>query len=478
MPPGAADSADWSRERTEALAERICDAPRIEAAVAESANASPSALRDILHAARALQGRTRDQAAALIQVRDPDLRAEILDAAGHVHQQVFARRISLSVPICPTNRCVNDCAYCPLRRSNARLRRTTSSTREIQREVAALLGEGHCHVTMVHGDDRSGVQYLRDLVWAAYGVRSNSRQMQRIDLNINPMSVPELRELTGAHIAVFHVYQETYHRETYQALHHDGVKADFAWRLTGHDRAHQAGLSNAGLGLLLGAYDFRFDVPALLAHAQHLRESYGVGPQAITYPVMLPVPGAPVTRDPAHKVSDEDFIFVVAVTRLASPYTSIVMATPAPTEVRRTLYGVGVSEVSVGSLSYPGVYTADGDPAAAGNLVIGRPRGLENLVYRICEAGFVPNLCAACYTQTRREADPERTRRPSHTSESCGANALLALKDYLMDFASPDTQTVGGRLIQAELARLAGSTRALTLELMEEAEAGLRGLSM
>jgi 2-iminoacetate synthase len=384
--------------------------------------------------------------------------------------------VSLCTPVCPTNRCVSDCLYCPLRRSNSALRRSVSTVRDLQGEIIGLLDEGYRHVLLVFGDDRSGVHYVHDMLGAAYGARSGSRQLQRVDLNVDPMDVPALRELkSAATLGLFHVYQETYEPAQYAHLHPGGPKADYAWRLTAHDRALEAGLDGIGLGVLLGAGDARFDVVALLSHAQYLTREYGAHPQAISYPRMIPSPGAPASGDPERQMSDAAFLYVVAVTRLAAPYTDLVLSTPASAELRRDLYAHGISRVSVGSLSYPGTYTRDGDPTAGGDLTIGRPRALEPLVYRMAEGGFVPNFCAACFAQRRRAALREETSPLELARAHCAPNALLSLKEYLMDYASPPTRAVGDRLIQQELARLPEAARATTLGLMEEAEAGLRG---
>lgn len=469
-------SSDWSPERVAATAARVCDPGEIQALLEAGQEAGAEAVRDLLHHARNRQGLSPAEVATLIQVTDPALRREVLAAARQVHEQVYGRRVSLCTPVCPTNRCVNDCLYCPLRRSHAALRRTATSARDLQREIVALLDEGHRHVILVFGDDRSGVHYVHDMLWAAYGARSGMRQLQRVDLNVDPMDVPALRELkSAAALGLYHVYQETYDPREYAALHPSGPKRDYAWRLTAHDRALEAGLAGLGLGVLLGAGDMAFDVTALIGHAQYLLREYGPHPQTISYPRMLPSSGAPASHEPDRQVGHESFLYTVAVTRLAAPYTDLILSSPATPEQRRELYAHGVSRVSVGSLSYPGTYTRDGDPTAGGDLTIGRPRSLESLVYRMAEGGFVPNFCAACFAQRRRAALRDQASPLDLAREHCAPNALLSLKEYLMDYATPETRSIGDRLIQQELARLPETVRAATLGLMEEAEAGLRG---
>jgi 2-iminoacetate synthase len=476
MAAAGAGPSEWTRDRIEKTARRICDPSEIENALAAGCDAPPERVREVLAEALTMQGITPEKAAVLLQAQDAALREEILSAARQVHEKAFGRRIGLVAPVCPTNRCINECLYCPLRRANTRLRRTRAGIKDIQREIGALLDEGYQQVMLVFGDDRSGVPYVRDMVWAAHGTRSRLRHIERVSVNLNPLRVDELRELAeAARLGTYHVFQETYHPGAYAALHADGPKADYGWRLTCHDRAHEAGVEDVGLGVLLGAWDFRFDLVAVLGHARYLHATFGRGPSAISLVRMVPTSDAPASRDPQRQVADEDFCFAVAVARLAMPCVDLILETPASRDMRVQLYALGISQVIVGSESYPGVYTGDGEPQAAGGLTVGRPRALETLVYRMCEAGFVPNLCVACFAAGRRGG----TGRPGACQPSdtlrCAANALLALKEYLMDFASPDTQSVGGRLIQSRLSLLPEDIRRTTLELMEEAEAGLRG---
>ena len=449
----------------------VCNPEAVRTALAAGASASAETVRELLYKADSLAGLTPEEVAVLLQVQAPGLREEIIEAGRKVHQKRYGRRVRLSAPVCPSNRCVDDCLYCPLRRSNTRLRRNASTSRELQRDILSLLDEGHRYIALVFGDDRSGVPYVRDMISASFGARSGSRQVQRLDLNVNPVKPEDLPQLhLSSRFGAYHVFQETYDPETYTALHPSGPKADYEARLLCHDRALQAGLPEVGLGVLLGAYDFRFDVVALMGHLQHLQTTYHSRAYAITYPRMIPVAGAPASQGPERQISDEDFIFVVATTRLAAPALDIILSTPAPSDVRRRLYACGASQVSVGTASYPGVYTADGDPSAAGGLSIGRPRALEDLVYRMAEVGFIPNLCVTSAAEVKRTPAGEFS-----VIERDGANALLALKEYVMDYASPETRLIGERLIQSELAKLPKKLRDMTLDLMEEAEAGFRG---
>lgn len=465
---------EWPRDRLLETAGRICN-PAAIAGWLEAGECAPvEAVRDILSKAAAGQGLSPAEVAVLVQVDDPRLRQEVLETARALQRKQYMGRINLMAPVCPNNRCINECLYCPMTRSNTHLHRKLSTTRDLQREVLGLLDEGYRHLMLVFGDDRSGLPYIRDMVWAAHGARTGIRQIQRVDINVNALRLEELQDLREAsRLGTYHVYQDTYDPDAYRELHSVGPKADYEKRLTCHDLAAEAGFQNLGLGVLLGLADFRFEIPALIAHVEYLERTYGVAPHAISFPRMIAAPHAPASQAPERQVSDEDFCFIVAITRLARPRPDIILSTPASSEVRRELYSLGVSAVSVGSLSYPGVYSADGDPAAAGTLNIGRPRGLETLVYRMSEVGFVPNFCSSCYPVPNEAKKSERLSLTC-THERCAANALLAFKEYLLDHASPQTQTLGEQVLQRELARLPEDVRNLTLDLLEEIEAGMR----
>jgi 2-iminoacetate synthase len=297
-----------------------------------------------------------------------------------------------------------------------------------------------------------------------------------VDVNLNPLQPTEIQVLQSAeNMGTYHVYQETYHPRRYAELHPDGPKADYNWRITAHDRAVEAGMAQLGLGVLLGAHDYRYDITGLVAHARHLLSLNSQLSLSVTLPRMLASPGAPASHETHDLVDDEELKFIVAITRLALPNAAIVMCTPAERETRIALYGLGVSEVSVGSLSYPGTYTEDGVTEGGPRLRIGRPRALEVLVYRMCAAGFVPDICAGDTVNHYRVALKRARGEQISPAERRTANSLLGLREYLMDYASPETARLGEAVIQRELAALPADLREMTLKLMEEAEAGLRG---
>ena len=467
---------EWSCQQVEQTAAELCPPALVVELLARGSEASNERVRQTLYEASQGAELSAEQLAVLLAVSEPALRAEIERTAQGVHSSLFGRRVRLAAPLCPSNRCTSDCLYCPLRRSNSRLRRTAVSSHQLQREIVTLLDEGHRHLCLVFGDDASGVGYVTEMVAAAFGARSGVRQVRRLDVNLNPGPMADLVALQkSGPFSTYHVYQETYHPRTYARLHPDGSKSDYPGRLVAHHRAAAAGLHDAGLGVLLGAYYYRFDVLSLLLHARHRTQTTASKVRAVSYPRLIEVADTPLAGKESYRVGDDDLAHVVAVTRLALPASDIVLETPAGAEVRRRLYATGVSQVMVGSASYPGVYTADGDPQAAGQLSIGRPRALEELVYRMAQHGFIPNLCVSSPAWPAETASQPTAERRFAAATECSANALLALKEYLMDYAASETQAVGEQLIERELTRLPAELRQITLDLMEEAEAGLRG---
>lgn len=465
------DSDQWSPERTCARADRICNPEALRGLLANGSGAAPDTIADLLYHAERARGLEPAEIATLLGVQDPALRERIKQSARRLHERLFARRIRIQTPVCPTNRCVNECLYCPLRQSNARLRRNTTSDRDLRREVTALMDEGYRHLTLVCGDEEDGLGRVLDWLGGTRGLRSGRRWIARVDLNLNASAPADLQALAATQqVGTYHLYQETYDPERYAELHVAGPKRDYAWRLTSHDRACEAGLTDVGLGVLLGAHDPVFEVLALLCHVQYLEAAHGAR-VVLAYPRLIPLPDAPLPGEPAWLVGDDTFGFLVAVTRLAAPLTDIILSTPAPSEVRRQLYALGISQVSVGSLSYPGVYS---DETPTGALAIGRPRNLERLVYRLCEFGFVPDFCVETYHQGAVTMTREEAQDPERPMARVAADALLALNEYALDYASPETQAVVAGVIQDGLALLPRKVRDLTLELLEEIETGLR----
>ncbi|UCH33395.1 MAG: [FeFe] hydrogenase H-cluster radical SAM maturase HydG, partial [Armatimonadota bacterium] len=291
------------------------------------------------------------------------------------------------------------------------------------------------------------------------------------------LPVDGFRALKDAGIGTYQCFQETYHPDQYSYLHPSGRKADYQWRLGCMDRAFEGGIDDVGMGVLFGLYDHRFDVLALLAHAAYLDERYGIGPHTLSFPRIEPAQNAPAAEAPPAPVSDDDVRFIVAVLRLAVPYTGIIMSTRETAEMRRELFGLGVSQLSAGSRTYPGAYS-DGRAHVeeAEQFALGDTRSLDLVVRDLCENRYLPSFCTSCYRLGRTGKDFMDIAKPGLIQRFCTPNALLTFQEYLLDYASPDTRAVGERLTAQLLGQVAPALRAKVKERLAAIRAGERDL--
>jgi 2-iminoacetate synthase len=393
--------------------------------------------------------------AALLTLRQPNLLAELFEAARYVKDEIYGRRIVMFAPLYFSNVCCNECVYCAFRKSNKELSRKTLSLDEVVTETSALVDQGHKRVLLIAGESisESGFQFLLDAIAAVYSVKRANGEVRRVNVNVAPLSVDQFRALKAAGIGTYQLFQETYHRETYAGVHVAGRKADFDWRVTAIDRAMEAGIDDVGIGPLLGLADWRFDILAMMSHIAHLEDRFGVDCHTISVPRMEPAHGSEMSVAPPHLVSDADFKKIVAVLRLAVPYTGIIMSTRESPDMRRETFSLGVSQVSGGSRTNPGGYSATSDEDA-GQFHMGDHRSLDEVVRDIAEAGYTPSFCTACYRMGRTGRDFMDLAKPGLIREMCGPNALSTFAEYLADYASPETRIIGERTMLAELDRM------------------------
>jgi 2-iminoacetate synthase len=285
----------------------------------------------------------------------------------------------------------------------------------------------------------------------------------------------EFKVLKSADIGTYIVFQETYHRETYAKMHPSGKKADYDWRISVFDRAMSSGIDDVGLGALFGLYDWRFEMLALLQHAEYLNNRFGAGPHTISVPRLEPAFGSEIASNPLYPVSDIDFCKLVAILRLAVPYTGIIMSTRESPEIRRATFELGVSQISAGSRTNPGGY-ADKNVADSSQFCLGDHRPLEEVVKDIAELGYIPSFCTACYRLGRTGVDFMDLAKAGKIKNVCAPNALLTFEEYLLDYASEQTRQIGEKLIQKELLTMPNPMRVVTHEMLEKMKAGKRDL--
>ncbi len=437
--------------------------------------ADAAAVRAVLAKARELHGLEAAEIAALMSVSDPALLGELFAAAQIVKDTIYGRRLVLFAPLYVSNMCANECTYCAFRARNRSLVRRALSQEEIAQEVRILIDQGHKRVLLVAGESypRQGFQYVLECIDTIYGVTDGPGEVRRVNANVAPLTLDEFRELKARKIGTYQVFQETYHHQTYAAVHLGGKKRDYDWRVTAMDRAMQAGIDDVGIGVLFGLFDWRFEVLALMQHIRHLEERFGVGPHTISVPRLEPATGSDVSVHPPHAMGDIDFRKLVAILRLAVPYTGIIMSTRESANIRRETFALGVSQISAGSRTNPGGYTDD-ERLDASQFCLGDHRGLDEVVRDVASLGYIPSFCTGCYRLGRTGADFMALAKPGEIKQHCDPNGLSTFLEYLLDYASPETRAVGDRCIADTLDAMDEWPRERAVQLMDKVRAGER----
>jgi 2-iminoacetate synthase len=455
----------------------LLDERRIRSAIAEGRSMSRSQLASALEKAVSLKGLSLSEAAGLLCTSDPDIQNEILAAAAHVKKAIYGDRIVLFAPLYVSNTCQNDCLYCGFRRSNTSAKRTRLTPEQVKEQVRLLERMGHKRLLLVFGESHADTpSYIVSAVEATYSVREGLGQIRRVNVNCAPLSVEGFRMLKEAGIGTYQVFQETYHVPTYERVHPSGPKADYKWRVEAPDRAMQAGLDDIGMGVLYGLYDYCYDTIALLAHADYLDRRYGAGPHTLSVPRIEPAEGAPMSTEVPYPLDDETFKRIVAVLRLAVPYTGIILSTRESPKLRDELIALGVSQISAGSRTSPGGYSADGEAPTA-QFQVGDHRSLDEVIGCLCKSGFTPSFCTACYRSGRTGPDFMYLAKPGFIQNFCTPNAILTFKEYLLDYASPQVREEGERLIAKRVEELpTEALRERVRSMLARLEAGERDL--
>jgi 2-iminoacetate synthase len=446
-----------------------------EAAIAETLKAaqapSASRVRDVLAKARGLGGLDAGESAVLMEIQEPELLGELFAAARDVKNEIYGNRLVLFAPLYISNLCKNECVYCAFRARNKALTRRALTQQEIAEEARVLIEEGHKRILLVAGEaypSEGGIDYVLQAIGTIYGVRSGAGEIRRVNVNVAPLTVTDFKQLKDAKIGTYQLFQETYHRATYAAVHLDGPKRDYDWRVTALGRAMEAGINDVGMGVLLGLYDWKFEMLALQQHVRHLENTKGVGPHTISVPRIEPAVGSALSYKPAHPVSDTDFKKIVAILRLTVPYTGIIMSTRENADTRRATFELGVSQISAGSRCDPGGYSSQRGGAQAEQFQLGDHRSLDQVVRDVASLGYTPSFCTACYRLGRTGADFMDLAKPGLIKHHCAPNALSSCMEYLLDYATPETRQAGERMVVRELEAQENSVREIAARLVDE----------
>ncbi|HPU45063.1 MAG: [FeFe] hydrogenase H-cluster radical SAM maturase HydG [Clostridiaceae bacterium] len=407
----------------------------------------------ILEKARQRKGLNHREASVLLACEIPEKIREIYSLAEQIKKDIYGNRIVLFAPLYLSNYCVNGCVYCPYHRSNKHMPRKKMTQDEIRREVIALQDMGHKRLAIESGEDpvNNPIEYILESIDTIYGIKHKNGAIRRVNVNIAATTVENYKKLKDAGIGTYVLFQETYHRENYEKLHPTGPKHDYAYHTEAMDRAMLGGIDDVGLGVLFGLENYRYEFAALLMHAEHLEAAFGVGPHTISVPRVRPADDI----DPLefqNAVDDDTFAKIVACIRIAVPYTGMIVSTRESKAMRERLLHLGVSQISGGSRTSVGGYCEpEPEDEETAQFDVNDRRTLDEVIKWLMELGYVPSFCTACYREGRTGDRFMRLAKTGQIQNCCHPNALMTLKEYLEDYASPETKAVGEKLIQGEI---------------------------
>ncbi len=418
-----------------------------------------------------------EETAILLQADKSEWIEKIQNGAKELKNRVYGDRVVLFAPLYVGNKCINDCEYCGFKVSNQDVERCTLGIKELQHQVSAMEKQGQKRSILVYGEHPDyDADFIAKTVESVYDTREEKGEIRRVNINAAPLEVEGYRKLKEVGIGTYQIFQETYHHETYQKVHPSGPKSDYLWRLKGLDRAMEAGIDDIGIGVLFGLYDWKFEILALLEHTIHLEEEYNVGPHTISFPRLKEASN--VSVEDKYLVDDDEFKRLVAILRLAVPYTGLILTAREDAELRREVMKLGVSQIDAGTKIEMGGYTEREEQQDLNReqFKIGDSRSLDDVIYELINDGYLPSFCTACYRLGRTGEHFMEFAIPGFIKRYCGPNALLTFKEYLEDYASVKTKEAGENLIQEKLSGLDQQTRDNVINKLQEIENGKRDL--
>ncbi|SFD88780.1 [FeFe] hydrogenase H-cluster radical SAM maturase HydG [Thermophagus xiamenensis] len=432
--------------------ENFLDADEIWDILQRNENPDPGRVREVIARSLDKNRLTLEETAVLINANTPELIDEIKNGARELKEKVYGKRIVLFAPLYIGNLCINNCAYCGFRADNKKQKRLTLSTDDIRNEVMALEDAGHKRLILVFGEHpKYDAQFIADTVRQVYRIKHLNGEIRRVNINAAPFDIEGFKTVKDAGIGTYQIFQETYHKETYLKVHLGGKKRDFDWRITSLDRAQEAGIDDVGIGALLGLYDWRFEIMGLLRHVNHFEAVYNVGPHTISFPRIKTASGFKVRDD--YNVSDEDFTRLVAILRLAVPYTGLILTAREPAHIRDEVLQFGVSQIDGGTNIEMKGYSKQKEQQDLDQeqFSIGDNRSLNEVMDELIGHGYLPSFCTACYRLKRTGEHFMEFSVPGFIKRFCQPNAILTMAEYLEDYAPPETREKGYRLIQDNL---------------------------
>lgn len=432
-------------------------------------------VKQILEKAKERKGLDHREASVLLACEDENINQEIYALAEQIKKDFYGNRIVMFAPLYLSNYCVNGCVYCPFHAKNGHIPRKKLTQEEIRREVIALQDMGHKRLALETGEDpvNCPIEYVLESIRTIYSIQHKNGAIRRVNVNIAATTVENYRKLKEAGIGTYILFQETYHKESYEKLHPTGPKHDYAYHTEAMDRAMEAGIDDVGIGVLFGLERYRYEFAGLLMHGEHLEAAYGVGPHTISVPRIRRAddidPG-----DFDHGIDDDTFAKLVACIRIAVPYTGMIISTRESRQCRERVLHLGVSQISGGSRTSVGGYAEEEEESSA-QFDVSDNRTLDEVVKWLMELGYLPSFCTACYREGRTGDRFMSLCKSGQIQNCCHPNALMTLKEYLEDYAAEDTRKVGETLIQKELSNIPKEkVREIVEKNLEEIERGQR----
>ena len=437
-------------------------------------------IEQLINRAKDCKGLTHREAAVLLECDQADLNQQMFHLAKQIKQKLYGNRIVMFAPLYLSNYCVNGCTYCPYHYKNKTICRKKLTQEEIRREVIALQDMGHKRLALEAGEDpvNNPLEYILESIETIYSIQHKNGAIRRVNVNIAATTVENYNKLKDAGIGTYILFQETYHKENYEKLHPTGPKHNYAYHTEAMDRAMEAGIDDVGIGVLFGLNMYRYDFVGLLMHAEHLEAAMGVGPHTISVPRIRPADDIDA-QEFKDAISDEIFEKIVAVLRIAVPYTGMIISTRESQKTRERVLNLGVSQLSGGSRTSVGGYAEEElEEENSAQFDLNDTRTLDQIVNWLLDGGFIPSFCTACYREGRTGDRFMQLVKSGQIANCCQPNALMTLKEYLEDYASDDTRRKGERAILEELKHIGSDkVRQITinrLELMKEGKRDFR----
>ena len=430
----------------------------------------------IIEKAKLRKGLDHREASVLLACEIPEKIEELYALAEQIKKDFYGNRIVMFAPLYLSNYCVNGCGYCPFHLKNKKIARKKLTQEEIVKEVTALQDMGHKRLAIEAGEDpvNNPIEYILESINTIYSIKHKNGAIRRVNVNIAATTVENYRKLKEAGIGTYILFQETYHKESYEKLHPTGPKHDYAYHTEAMDRAMEGGIDDVGLGVLFGLELYKYEFAALLMHAEHLEAVHGVGPHTISVPRIKRADDIdPDVFD--NGIDDDTFAKLCALIRVCVPYTGMIISTRESQAVREKVIRLGVSQISGASRTSVGGYTEEIRPTDSEQFDVSDQRTLDEVVHWLMEMGYIPSFCTACYREGRTGDRFMTLLKAGEIQNCCHPNALMTLKEYLMDYASEDTRVIGEKLIEAELENIPREkVKQIAAERLKKIEEGIR----